>query len=345
MARNKAVGLDIGTRTVSVAEVSTKGGSPIVTDFAQAELPSGAVREGEILDPEPVAATIKSAIGETSIRDKKVFLGVANQRVVVRQVTLPYLPEEEMRQSLGFQVQEYIPIPVEAAEMDFHTLDVTEDEDGQQQSQLLLVAAQKDMIAAHVDVAERAGLKPVGVDLNPFAVLRALHSESAISDVTEVLVDIGAGVTSIVVHANGIPLFVRVLVFGGDAVTDAIARAENVDTATAESTKWQLQLDGDDPASQAAAQRVETFIDELRSSLGYFRAQAADLRIERVVLCGGTALMAGLRERLGEQLHLPVEIGSAFSLTPYSGDLEPAVQLTYGSYLVTAVGLALGGLE
>ena len=128
MARNKAVGLDIGTRTVSVAEVSTRGGSPTVTDFAQAELPQGAVREGEVIDPEAVAATIKTAMGETSIRDKRVLLGVANQRVVVRQVTLPYLPEEEMRQSLAFQVQEFIPIPVEAAELDFHTLDVSEDE-------------------------------------------------------------------------------------------------------------------------------------------------------------------------------------------------------------------------
>ena len=345
MARNKAVGLDIGTRTVSVAEVSSKGGSLTVTDFAQAELPQGAVREGEVIDPEGVATTIKTAMGETSIRDKKVLLGVANQRVVVRQVTLPYLPDDEMRQSLGFQVQEFIPIPVEAAELDFHTLDVTEDEDGNQFSQLLLVAAQKDMIAAHIDVVERAGLKPVGVDLNPFAVLRALHSESAIGDVTEVLVDIGAGVTSIVVHANGVPLFVRVLVFGGDAITDAIARAEGSETPDAEARKWQIQLGGDDPGAQAASERVEAFIDELRSSLGYFRAQAADARIQRVVLCGGTALMSGLKERLAEQLHLPVEIGSAFNLTPYSGDLEEGVQLTYGSYLVTAVGLALGGLE
>lgn len=345
MARNKAVGLDIGTRTVSVAEVSIKGGSPTVTDFAQAELPQGAVREGEIMDPEAVAATIKTAVAETSIRDKKVLLGVANQRVVVRQVTLPYLPEDEMRQSLGFQVQEFIPIPVEAAELDFHTLDVTEDEDGQQFSQLLLVAAQKDMIAAHVEVANKAGLKPQGVDLNPFAVLRALHSESAIGDVTEVLVDIGAGVTSIVVHANGVPLFVRVLVFGGDAITEAVARAEGIDADAAEARKWQIRLDGQDPGSQAAATRVEAFVDELRSSLGYFRAQAADARIQRVVICGGTALMSGLRERLAEELHLPVEIGSAFDLTPYTGDLDENVQLTYGSYLVTAVGLALGGME
>lgn len=345
MARNKAVGLDIGTRTVSIAEVSTKGGSPRVTDFAQAELPQGAVREGEIVEPEGVVETIKAALGETSIKDKKTLLGVANQRVVVRQVTLPYLPEDEMRQSLSFQVQEFIPIPVEAAELDFHQLDVTEDDEGNQFSQLLLVAAQKDMVAAHIDVAKQAGLKPIGIDLNPFAVLRALHSESAIGDTTEVLVDIGAGVTSIVVHANGVPLFVRVLVFGGDAITDAIARAEGTDAEAAEGRKWQVNLDGSDPGSEAAAARVESFIDELRSSLGYFRAQAADARIQRVVLCGGTALMAGLRDRLAEALHMPVEIGSAFNLTPYTGDLDEEIQVTYGSYLVTAVGLALGGLE
>ena len=344
MARKRAVGLDIGTRTVTITQVETKGGRSVVTNVGQFELPHGAVREGEIIDPAAVAEVVKQGYAEAGIKEKKVLLGVANQRVVVRQVNLPYLPDDELRQSLPFQVQEFIPIPVEQAELDYHVLDKVPDENGNETLRVLLVAAQKEMIANHVDVAQRAGLKPVGVDLNPFALLRTLWSES-FGDVSEVFVDVGAGVTSIVVHQGGVPLFVRILVLGGDEVTDAVAGAENLDFEQAEARKRELSAHGDDPTSRAIADRVHQFVDEVRSSLDYFRAQTGAGRIDRVVVAGGGAVLGGLVDKLGESLALPVELARPFENVGESLGLDETHLEAYGPVLTTSIGLALGGLE
>lgn len=344
MARKRAVGLDIGTRTVTITQVEHKGGRSVVTNVGQFELPEGAVREGEVLDPAAVAETVKRGFAEAGIKEKKVNLGVANQRVVVRQVNLPYLPDDELRKSLPFQVQEFIPIPVEQAELDFHVLDKVPDEAGNEMLRVLLVAAQKEMIATHVEVATRAGLKPVGVDLNPFALLRTLWSE-AFEDVSEVFVDVGAGVTSIVVHQGGVPLFVRILVLGGNDVTDAVATAEGLSFEEAEARKRELGALGDHPTNEAIADRVAEFVDEVRSSLDYFRAQTGAGRIDRVVIAGGGAVLHGLARRLGDTLGLPVEVARPFDHVGEALGLDEQHLAAYGPVLTTSIGLALGGLE
>lgn len=207
-----SVGVDIGTRTITVAEVKQSGGQTQITNFGGVELPVDAVREGEILDVAVVAEQLKELFKTAKVRSKKVWLGVANQRVVVRQIDLPWMDEEELRNSLRYQVQEHIPIPVEEAELDAHIVEEFVAESGARMQRLLLVAGHRDMVSSHVEAASRAGLKPVGVDLNPFAVLRVTGDDVLAGDGNQVLVDIGAGVTNVIVHERGVPTFVRILV-------------------------------------------------------------------------------------------------------------------------------------
>jgi type IV pilus assembly protein PilM len=344
MARSRAVGLDIGTRSVTITEVVVKKGRSVVQSVEQVELPVGAVREGEIIDMDAVVATIKQGYASLGLRDKRVHLGVANQRVVVRQVHLPYLPDDELRQSLPFQVQEFIPIPVEAAELDYHTLEEVTDAQGRRTLRVLLVAAQKDMISAHVGAVTKAGLKPVGVDLNPFALLRALATES-LGDTSEVFIDIGAGVTSVVVHQAGVPLFVRILVLGGDDITASVASAEEIGFAEAELRKRSLGATGTDSTSLIIVERVHQFVDEIRSSLDYFRAQTGVGRVDRVVLAGGGSVLVGLREQLIDALGLNVEIARPFDFVDHSLDVDEETLVAWGPVLATSIGLALGGLQ
>jgi type IV pilus assembly protein PilM len=347
VARNNAVGLDIGTRTVNVAQVSTKGGRSSVTDFGRFELPTESVREGEVLDPQAVGEAIRRLYAATSIKDKNVLVGVANQRVVVRQVDLPYLTEAELRSSLRFQVQEFIPIPVEEAELDFHVLEEFEGEGGTRMQRMLLVAADKDMIATHLEAVAAAGLRPVGVDLNPFALLRALVGDSPIGTANEVLIDVGAGVTNIVVHENGIPRFVRILVLGGEDITQALVRDLGMSREAAEQAKQTVSLTssaGDPQVLRIVQERAGHFVDEVRSSLDYYQAQTGSSRLGRVVLTGGGALLSGLTDQLAATVRLPVELGRPFDRTPAEGTRLDDDQLSaVGPLLTTAIGLASGG--
>jgi len=140
------VGLDIGSTAVRAAEVGG-GDVPVLMRAAQVPLPRGAVENGEVRQPAVVAEALKELWDRSRIRARQVLLGVGNQRVVVREVALPWLPEKELRSSLGFQVQEFIPISVEDAVLDFDPLGEFEQE-GRRMLRILLVAAQKVMVSA-----------------------------------------------------------------------------------------------------------------------------------------------------------------------------------------------------
>ena len=344
---SSAVGIDIGTRTITVAEVKATKGGATVTNFGGVELPVGAVNEGEILDQTAVSEALEELVKSAKVGSKKVWLGIANQRVVVRQVDLPWMEEKELRESLRYQIQEFIPIPVEEAELDVHIVEEFITEEGDRMQRLLLVAGHRDMISAHVDAAEQAGLKPIGVDLNPFAVLRSMGDISALNQGNQVLVDVGAGITNIVVHEAGVPTFVRILVMGGEGITDALEAGLSTTREEAEAVKRAATLGATgDVANRIINEQADRFVDEIRSSLDYYQAQTGSSRLSGLLLTGGAALLDGLADRLAGAIGLPVELGSPFDRWPAKDTVYGPEDLArVGPSLATAVGLALGGLE
>jgi type IV pilus assembly protein PilM len=123
-------------------------------------LPQGAVRDGEVVDVAVVADAIKQLWTQAKFSTKKVVVGVANQKVVVRQVDLPWLPLKELRQSLAFQVQDYIPMPVEHAILDVHPLEEFTNDAGARTLRVLLVAASREMVGSALQAVTQAGLSP-----------------------------------------------------------------------------------------------------------------------------------------------------------------------------------------
>lgn len=346
VARRGAVGLDIGTHAVHVAQVQTVRGQPTLVNFGGVALPTGAVREGEVVDVDTVAAAVRQLWSDAGIRQKQVHLGVSNQRVVVRQIDLPYLEEPELRSALRFQVQEYIPIPVEEAELDFQRLEEFTGEGDVRMVRILLVAAHQEMVANHVAAAVDAGLRPVGIDLNAFAILRAVIPDPEHVQGSEMLVDVGAGVTNILVHEQGVPRFVRILVMGGGDISEGLASALGISYEDAEATKIQAGLMSGGDAARVIQDRIDQFIDEVRGSLDYYLAQTGAGQVARVLLSGGGAKMAGLPERLSAALNVPVELGHPLSALPVKGTVYGPEQLAeVEPVLATAIGLAMGAGE
>ena len=238
MARTR-IGVDVGSTAVRVAEVAA-GDIPVVVRAAQVPLPPGVVEAGEIRQPEAVAEALRELWSKSGVKSKQVYLGVGNQRVVVREVALPWLPEKELRDTLGFQVQEFIPMASDEAVLDFDPLGEM-DQGGRRMVRILLVAAHKPMVNALVESALAAKLDPQGIDLTPFAVIRAVGTGDEGLDLDssgdEAIVDIGAQVTSICVHDRGVTRFVRMLPSGGRDITLALAAGLSVDEDVAERLK------------------------------------------------------------------------------------------------------------
>jgi type IV pilus assembly protein PilM len=350
VAARRVVGLDIGTSGVRAAQLTTGTSGTTLERFGQVALPPGAVRDGEVVDADAVAAAVKQLWAQARFSTKKVVVGVANQKVVVRQVELPWLPAAELRRSLPFQVQDFIPMPVDQAVLDYHPLEEVRGSDGGRVLRVLLVAASREMVGRALRAVEKAGLQPSLVDLTSFAVLRSLVQPGSGLEAlqAEAIVDVGASVTNIVVHQGGVPRFVRILLMGGADITDAVAERLGVPLAEAEAVKQATGLPavpGDEPhpASRAIESTGSAFVEEVRGSLDYYVSQPGAARIGRVVLSGGGSRLLGLAERLATATRLPVEAARPMArLTLGRTGLTPE-QLAYVEPVVTVpVGLALG---
>ncbi|MDP9404631.1 MAG: type IV pilus assembly protein PilM [Actinomycetota bacterium] len=347
----RVTGLDIGTYAVRAVELTVGGGQPALERFAQVTLPPGAVRDGEVVDVGSVSAAIRRLWSEGGFRPKRVVLGVANQRVIVRQAELPAMSEADLQSALQFEAQELIPIPVEDAILDFQILEEQVSSTGDPRMRILLAAAQKDMVRTHLAAVQGAGLSASAVDLIPFALVRALlgsGGQAFAETVAEAIVCIGGGVTNVVVHERGIPRFVRILLVGGDDISDAIARELDVDLDEAEDLKRRADISSSDPnvarAGQVVLDRLAPLVEEIRGSLDYYLAQSQSSPIDRVLVTGGGSRTPGLMERLQSQLGGRVEparplaalrMGAITLSEAQLADLEPL--------LAVPIGLALAG--
>lgn len=344
----RIIGLDIGSSAVRAAQVHVRGRGPATLErFGQVVLPPDAVRDGEVIDRDAVTQSLVALWDRYGFKSRKVALGLANQQVVVRQVDLPYLPEAELRTSLSFQAQEFIPIPVEQAILDAHLLDTFETEDARF-SRILLVAAQRTMVEAVTSCVRAANLDPVMIDLDAFAILRSIAREHPLTEPGgELLLDIGSAVTKIVVHDNGTPTFVRTLLMGGEAITASLATALGISEEEAEHVKatagmaLSAAVPAHDTAVSVVTEPANRFVEEIRGSLDYYAAQEDAVPVGSVVLAGGGAQLPNLAERLAFALDLPVDHGHPMQhLKIGKVDREQLVEAE--PYLAVAVGLALG---
>lgn len=352
MARPSVIGLDIGSSAVRVAEVDVRRTPPTVLKFAQLMLPPGSVRDGEIENESAVAEKLVELWKLAGFKSRDVIVGVANQHVVVRQIEMPYMEEAELEKSLAFQVQEQLPIPVDEAILDFQVLGTTTDADGQKMMRILLVAAERAMVETMLRTLRAANLTPAVVDLVPLALTRTLGSDSGgfapvhQSDErgAEAIVDIGAGITNIVIHEDGMPRFVRILVAGGQQVTEAVVAATSVTIEEAEASKRQAAYGGvPEEVVRVVSSKMKSILDEIQGSLDYYSAQADAAPLSRVVVTGGGSKMPDLPSRLATLVDVPVETGHPLAGCKL-GDLglTPQQIADVEALVAVPVGLALG---
>jgi len=307
-ADGHAIGLDIGATAVRAAILShgTHEGRPAVTihGLGHIGLPFGAVVNGVVVDQLAVTAAIKQLWSDNRFECHNVIVGISNQQVVVRDMTMPNLPPEQLAKALPFQAKEIVPIPMDQAIIDFSPLGAADAATDTIAG--LLVASPRQPIIAAVTAVERAGLNVARVDLATFAALRAIAEESLS---VEAVVDMGAHVTNIIIHNQGVPKVVRTVPRGGQELTERIADRSGLKTHEAEDLKRKHGLSGTDRSvSDAVAEGIRPLIAEIRSSLNYFNQTNAGAQLQRISLTGGGSGLRGIAEALTDQLGIPTAV-------------------------------------
>lgn len=337
------VGLDIGA-TLRAVEVHRGSGRPTVVRHAELALPEGAVRRGEVIEVSTVASAVRRLWSEGGFRTKEVALGIGGTNVIAREMSLPRAPLAQLRETLPFQVQELLPMPVSDAVLDFYPISEEAGEAGPMVSGLL-VAAIKDAVSTNVAAVTQAGLRPVHVDLIPFAVTRAV-APVATAKGRFAIVDIGATTTNVVVVDHGVPQYVRIIPSGADDITKAIAQRQQWQPEQAERAKRALGIGAgmlrqeDRPIIEIIYQVVGELLANIRNTLNYYATAKPAAPLSHVVLAGGGSRLTGLATAMGEVVGLPADLAPRVEGAERGarGDRErhETVDLT------TAFGIALG---
>ena len=311
------VGLDIGTSAVRAAVVQTGKDVPVLQRYGQVGLPEGAVVAGEIVEEAIVRDALIQLWKSAKLPKKRVVVGIANQRVIVRRVDLPYMPEDELAQALPFQAQEYIPIPIDEAILDFVPLEEFATPGGEPMLSVLVVAAQKDMTADVMRVTSEAGLKVMAIDLQAFALTRVvLGADFDLEEGHQAIINIGAGLTQVILLKGGTIRFLRILTMGGASFTAALADRMPMEPEQAEMYKRRTGVsvegmpegtEGEALAKVHLTEEADLLIEEIRGSVDYYLGQAGGEQLERLYVAGNGARLPNLANRLGRSLGVGVE--------------------------------------
>jgi type IV pilus assembly protein PilM len=349
----RITGLKVGASQLAAARVANNGSAELL-QVARTPLEPGIVVGGELRDPDALAAALKTFFAENDLPKKGVRLGIANNRIGVRTFEIAGIGDEkQLANAVRFRAQEALPIPIDEAVLDYQVLGEGTDEQGQPTKRILLVVAYRELIDRYMDACKKAGISLAGIDLEAFALLRALQAPQdgvgGDSAAALVAVAIGHDRSTFAVSDGRTCEFTRVLEWGGSALNVAIARALDAAPSEVDGVKRSLALtdemipeglneDQAKKARDAMRRAIQTFARELVSSLQYYQNQPGSLGIGEIVLTGGTAHLAGLAGELERLIGVRVRVGDPLARMKVSKKVGEAEQV--GS-LAVAIGLGI----
>ena len=346
MAKSKlAVGLDIGSSGVKLVQLKERKGGYALLSFGAAPLPPEAIVDGALMNSAAIVSAIQELLAQQKVKTKEVAIGVRGHSVIIKKIQLPRMTQEELDESIQWEAEQYIPFDVKDVNIDTQIL--TPEGDAAGQMDVLLVAAKKDMINDYTSVCAEAGLTATVVDVDAFAVQNAYEANYELGAAeTVVLINVGAAVANINILARGVTTFTRDITMGGNAFTEEIQKQLNISYDEAEA----LKVGGHGETDAVVPQEVERVIQgvaeqlagEIQRSLDFYAATAADSRIARIYLSGGTARIPALFKVIEARAGVPVEILNPFkNIEVDNRKFDPAVILAAAPSAAVGVGLAL----
>ncbi len=342
------VAVDIGSSTLRAVEIDDATKSrPTIVRAHEVPLPEGSVKRGDVLEVHTLASAFKRLWAAGGFRTKDVALGIGGQSVIVRDLAVPRMPLAQIKESLPFQVQDLLPVPVADAVLDYYPIGEGVSESGPVVNGLL-IAAFKQAVSQNVEAVSLAGLNAVSMDLLAFATTR-IHSLSTPTSGYAVHMNIGANATTIVIVHDGVPQFVRIIPAGGDDITRALMDRLSLPREQAEAVKRELGLssapqnDDQRRALDVILESTSELLTAVRNTLAYFASVRPGVAFEHLSASGGVTQMRGFATALAESTRISVLPVNPLATVSLSKPLRSKVGDDKVQTWTTAIGLLVGG--
>jgi type IV pilus assembly protein PilM len=315
--RKTSIGLDIGSGFVKVVEMDHAGDQPEVRRVAMRPLLPDTIVEGEIMDYGVVSDTVRNLFADLGLAGRDVITGVGGHDVIIKPIEMDRMKEADARNVIRWEAEQHVPFDINSVELDFELLD--EAGEGLRMP-VLLVAAKRELVDNKLSLLVDAGLNPVVIDVNAFALHNAFeHNHPEAMRGIVALVNIGHEVTNVNILEDGVPLLTRDIPFGSRRIREDLQRERGLVEASADEVAVGIE-------------RAAAFLMTRQSGEG----------LGRIYVSGGGARIPGMSEALGRRMAVETHVVNPFERVPVQPDAAMAVNLDeVASMFVLPLGLAL----
>jgi type IV pilus assembly protein PilM len=338
---NTTVGLDIGASSIKLVKMENHGGNFAIRAMGIRDLPVEAIVSEEIKDRDTVIFNIQSLVEQTDPKIKEVVLSISGHGVLTDKITIDKKSGAEAEQAILFEAEQRAPFDVEDVTMDYHVVNV---DDEKNKMDVLLVAARNEFLTSYLDVIQDAGLKPVLVDTDAFAILNSYEINYDIDpERVTALVNIGYDVTNITFVKDGKYHSTRDVSAGARMIYDTIQKEFRLNQElTAKAIRGEMESSIDQDMLKATiVSSVEEMMSGIEVAFSYFKSLAKVNTIDWIILSGGAALIPYLPEFIQSKLNVPIEIANPLRNIEYDPDMFSYIQPErIAPLLAVPIGLA-----
>ena len=335
------VGIDIGSHAIKVCQLKRTDKAYAVVNLGSATLPDEAVDDGTLNDPETVGKIIGDLFKSLKIKKKKVGFSISGYSVIVKKVNLAVMSDEELEEHIQSEAEQYIPFDIDDVYLDFQDLKTNKGDS--ERTDVMLVAAKKEIVDDYLEMLENLNLKPVIVDVDGFA-LENTYEYNYPKDENVALVDIGASKMNINIISKGVSVVARDIVVGSRQLTEQIQAAFDLEFEEAEALKL-----GHIPAEEKQEEIADIFsstctqwVLEIKKAIDLYQANHSDAPLSQLVLSGGGSKVSGLVDYLANETDLPVKLFNPFvNMTVNSKKIDPDYLNSVGPEMAIATGIAI----
>jgi type IV pilus assembly protein PilM len=305
------IALDIGSTYIKLVQLKGSGKSYSLVKYGMVPLPAEVIVEGAVMDANRVSEAIKELLNAQKVKTKEVVLSVSGSSVIIKRISIADMTEEELTESIKWEAEQYIPFSIDDVNVDFQKLGPAAAEG---QADVLLVAVKKDKINDYVNLVKDAGLEPVIVDVDAFALANMCEMNYEVEAGITALLNIGASVMNINILRDGVSIFTRDITVGGNKYTEALQRDASLSYEDAEKVKRGEAVDGADAdqLSGIMSSVTEEIVAQIQQSFDFFRSTTGSDKVNHVLVSGGCAKIAQFTKVLSERIEIPVDVINPF---------------------------------
>jgi len=340
--KDLVVGLDIGSHAVKVCQLKRSSNGYTIVTLGSTTIPEGAVEDGTLNDPDVVSKAITELFKNLKINNRTVGISISGYSVIVKKINLAVMEEAELEVHIMAEAEQYVPFDIEDVYLDFHDLK-TNSKDTTGRTDVMLVAARKEIVNVYLEMLQSINLNPVIVDVDGFA-LENCYEYNYQKKENVALVDIGATKMNINILSQGISVVARDIIVGSRQLTEQIMSAFDIDFDEAEAMKLGfLPAEGKQQKIEDIFSKTCTqWVLEIKKAIDLYHSNHPDQPLKKLILSGGGSKVSGLIDFLSQETEIAVELFNPFlKMEANRKKIDPDYLLNIGPEMAIATGIAL----